>query len=187
MPSRDGRSQTLAFNPSREKDGWRAVVMPHETDHEVLVGASGCATDFRDEFVIASGRPEEYAKKTAAFKFTGPLEDPFSWHHGQWRSLPDLCKARVGGALFVVEGKLYISGGVDEQTSEFCKTFERLDDHLSPPCWTIVPWVEMPRPLHAHTCLSLPTLVGSKGQCPTAANRSRVEMPRVRCPERGVK
>lgn len=147
----------VAFNPAREADGWRVIECPDGSDAQVRAGNSSCATEFQDELIIASGRPTAFARSAAAFRFVGDTSDAI-WHHGTWRQLPDLCHARVGGALVVVEGRLYANGGCDEATGDFRADFERLDEHADPPCWSTVPWLEMPRALHAHDCHALPTL-----------------------------
>lgn len=148
----------VAFNPARESDGWRIVECPDGSDTEVRVGNSSCAAALRDELVIASGRPQAFARTAAAFHFVGSASCPTSWHCGAWRQLPDLCHARVGGSLVVVESRLYATGGVDEGNGEFRKDFERLDECADPPGWNTVQGVEMPRALHAHEVHALPTL-----------------------------
>jgi len=149
---------TLAFNPQREEDGWRKVVLPDGNAEHVQVGTSSCAAEYNDELVVVSGRPSGFARRCAAFRFLAGEPSLDEWHHGRWRQLPDLNCARVGGALVVVEGKLYVTGGVDEETGEFRADAERLDDAAEPPCWKPVPWLHLPRALHGHACLALPTL-----------------------------
>eukprot|EP00746_Dinoflagellata_sp_MGD_P154380 gnl/MRDRNA2_/MRDRNA2_84775_c0_seq1.p1 gnl/MRDRNA2_/MRDRNA2_84775_c0~~gnl/MRDRNA2_/MRDRNA2_84775_c0_seq1.p1 ORF type:complete len:348 (+),score=57.67 gnl/MRDRNA2_/MRDRNA2_84775_c0_seq1:340-1383(+) len=146
----------VAFNPEREDDHWRVVETSEGFAH-IRVGRSSCACSHQGELVVVSGRPAEYAVSAAAFRFTGQVSDE-KWHAGEWRQLPDLNHARVGGALVSVEGRLYAMGGVDEFSGEFFDDVERLDEHLSPPQWTLVPWVSMPRALHAQDCIALPVL-----------------------------
>lgn len=148
---------TMVFNPSREGDGWRVAELPEDNALNVHVGSSGCASTFGNEFVVVSGRPATYARRAAAFRFTGQLTED-TWYQGCWRRPPDIVVARVGGALTEIEGRLYVSGGVDEQTGDFRDDFERLDEHCSPPCWAPVPGLRMPRALHAQRCVALPSL-----------------------------
>jgi len=152
--TRSSQVITVAFNPQCEEDGWRVV----EAHEPIRLGRTSCAATYKGELVVASGRPMPYSRCAAGFKFTQPASSSELWHMGEWRQLPNLNCARVGGALFVVEDKLYISGGVDEETAEFHSDCERLDEHLSPPRWTTLSWFEMPRSLHAHDCIGLPTL-----------------------------
>eukprot|EP00438_Fugacium_kawagutii_P032785 Skav211922 [mRNA] locus=scaffold1086:66158:69083:+ [translate_table: standard] len=62
----------------------------------------------------------------AAFRFHKSASDQL-WYHGAWRQLPELQHARVGGAMAVMGGKLYITGGVCETTGQFQDTAECLD------------------------------------------------------------
>merc|ERR1712150_291100 len=140
--------KTIAYNPA-SSDGWRVV----ESSASVEVGHSSCATEYDGELVVASGRPTRFDKRVAAFRFSGNATDA-EWWLGSWRQLPDLAKARVGGSLCVVHGKLYITGGVDEVSGVFCDDAERLDKD----CWVRVPWFKMPRALHAQETISLPYL-----------------------------
>ncbi|CAE8726963.1 unnamed protein product [Polarella glacialis] len=140
---------TLAYNPT-SRDGWRIV---EAREDSVMVGQSSCAATFEGELVVASGRPTRFAQKAAAFSFsTGP--EAVEWWRGSWRQLPDLEKARVGGSLAVVHGRLYVTGGVDETTGQFQACAERLEGHS----WVRVPWFKMPRALHAHDSYALPYL-----------------------------
>eukprot|EP00927_Polykrikos_kofoidii_P073348 TRINITY_DN6938_c0_g2_i1.p1 TRINITY_DN6938_c0_g2~~TRINITY_DN6938_c0_g2_i1.p1 ORF type:complete len:492 (-),score=51.94 TRINITY_DN6938_c0_g2_i1:77-1489(-) len=147
-------SMTVAMNPAREADGWRVVQC--SSGDTIQMGSSSCAAVHHGELVVASGRPQRFDRKVAAFRFTS--DDPETWHHGEWRQLPDLNDARVGGALVVIAGKLFITGGVDEVRGVFRDTAECLDEQASPPCWRIVPSFKMPRALHAHDCAALPIL-----------------------------
>eukprot|EP00927_Polykrikos_kofoidii_P073347 TRINITY_DN6938_c0_g1_i1.p1 TRINITY_DN6938_c0_g1~~TRINITY_DN6938_c0_g1_i1.p1 ORF type:complete len:457 (-),score=49.37 TRINITY_DN6938_c0_g1_i1:1-1371(-) len=145
-------SMTVAMNPAREADGWRVVQCGHTPE----MGSSRSAAVHHGELVVASGQPERLNRKVAAFRFTSI--DPKTWHHGQWRLLPDLNDARVGGALVVIAGKLFITGGGDDMRCSFRDTAEYLDEQASPPCWRIVPSFKMPRAIHAHDCAALPIL-----------------------------
>lgn len=142
------KGTTIAYNPAT-KDGWRIVQAPLSVD----VGHSSCATEYEGELVVASGRPVAYARSAAAFRFSTDAKDA-EWWVGSWRQLPDLDKARVGGSLAVVHGRLYITGGVDETSGDFCRDAERLDGEQ----WVAVPWFKMPRALHAHDTYALPYL-----------------------------
>ncbi|CAK0832630.1 unnamed protein product, partial [Prorocentrum cordatum] len=124
---------TLAYNPSTD-DGWRRV----EAEGSVAVGHSSCACAYEGELLVASGRPERFSRSVAAFSFTKPACDK-DWWCGRWRQLPDLNKARVGGAMAVVHGRLYITGGVDEDTGVFCDCAERLEKDR----WAPVPWFRL--------------------------------------------
>mmetsp|Transcript_112027 Transcript_112027/g.317209 ORF Transcript_112027/g.317209 Transcript_112027/m.317209 type:complete len:408 (+) Transcript_112027:41-1264(+) len=139
---------TIAYNPSAG-DGWRVV----EADCEVRIGESSVACTYRDELVVASGRPPLYGRCAAAFSFRAPASDP-DWWRGSWRQLPDLNAVRVGASMAVVQGRLYITGGVDETTGQFSGDAERLEGDA----WARVPWFEMPRALHAHDTFPLPYL-----------------------------
>eukprot|EP00913_Durusdinium_trenchii_P005445 g5075.t1 len=144
-----------AYNPTLPEDGWRAVVAPLG---DVEVGASSCCVALGDELIVASGRPPALARKVAGFRFAKPPTDPL-WFHGSWRQLPDLDKARVGGAMAVVDDYLYITGGVDETTGEFHNTAERLAARpRDVEDWQSVPWFQMPRALHAHNAFAMPYL-----------------------------
>ncbi|CAL1155892.1 unnamed protein product [Cladocopium goreaui] len=114
---------TLAYNPSMPEDGWRAVVADSA---DVKVGGSSCCTSWGCELIVASGRPTPFARQVAAFRFHKSASDPL-WYHGAWRQLPELQYARVGGAMAVMDGLLYITGGVCESTGQFQDTAERLD------------------------------------------------------------
>eukprot|EP00747_Dinoflagellata_sp_TGD_P095961 gnl/TRDRNA2_/TRDRNA2_166673_c0_seq2.p1 gnl/TRDRNA2_/TRDRNA2_166673_c0~~gnl/TRDRNA2_/TRDRNA2_166673_c0_seq2.p1 ORF type:complete len:346 (+),score=37.76 gnl/TRDRNA2_/TRDRNA2_166673_c0_seq2:435-1472(+) len=151
---------TIAFNSARPSDGWRLVEFADPALVETIrAGTSSCACSYQGELIVASGRPEAFARSVAAFRFVTESEsDEANWHCGEWRQLPDLNHARVGGALLSVEGRLYVMGGVDEETGEFRNDAERFDNHLSPPRWTPVPWFKMPRALHAQQCVALPWL-----------------------------
>mmetsp|Transcript_80694 Transcript_80694/g.251620 ORF Transcript_80694/g.251620 Transcript_80694/m.251620 type:complete len:522 (-) Transcript_80694:76-1641(-) len=150
---------TLAFNPDREEDGWRKVaLLPAEGGRPIHVGTSSCAATYNDQLVVASGRPSIYARSCAAFRFEQRGTSEEGWHYGRWRQLPDLNFARVGGALVAVSGKLYITGGVNEESGSFRDDVECLDEDSQPPCWKPVPWFSMPRALHAHDVMALPTL-----------------------------
>lgn len=140
---------TIAYNPDSQ-DGWRIVEAPL-----VEVGHSSCCTDFNGELIVASGRPTRYARSVAAFQFSTRATEA-EWWKGSWRQLPDLNKARVGGSMCAVNGKLYITGGVDETSGDFCDDAERLKDEGGE--WTLVPWFKMPRALHAQETFALPHL-----------------------------
>lgn len=144
---------TIAFNPASEH-GWRAV---HASTESIRVGRSSCATTYNGELVVASGRPVPFAKSVAAFSFSSSADDPY-WFRGSWRQLPDLSVSRVGASIAVVYGRLYITGGVDEETGEFYKDAERLDGDE----WVRVSWFEMPRALHAHDNFALPYLLKNR-------------------------
>lgn len=139
---------TIAYNPATS-DGWRVV----GAEASVEVGHSSCAAEYEGELVVASGRPRRYARSAAAFGFSAQPADA-EWWRGSWRQLPSLAKARVGGSLAVVYGKLYITGGVDERSGEFRNDAERLDQDQ----WVSVPWFQMPRALHAHETHAMPYL-----------------------------
>lgn len=141
---------TLAYNPSMPEDGWRAVVADSA---DVKVGGSSCCTSWGCELIVASGRPTPFARQVAAFRFHKSASDPL-WYHGAWRQLPELQYARVGGAMAVMDGLLYITGGVCESTGQFQDTAERLDSDGQE--WRSVPWFKMPRALHAHDAFALP-------------------------------
>ncbi|CAE7281035.1 unnamed protein product [Symbiodinium natans] len=141
---------TIAYNPKLPEDGWRAVEAP--TSH-VKVGASSCACAFQGELIVASGRPRCFSKRVAGFRFSADASQPL-WWHGTWRQLPNLHCGRVGGAMAVVYNRLYITGGVDEDTGEFYDTAERLAEES----WECVPWFQMPRALHAHEAHAMPYL-----------------------------
>ncbi|CAE7233112.1 unnamed protein product [Symbiodinium necroappetens] len=143
-------SVTIAYNPRVPEDGWRAVEAPNS---HVKVGASSCACAFRGELIVASGRPRCFSKCVAGFRFSADASQPL-WWHGTWRQLPKLQSARVGGALVEVYDRLYITGGVDEETGEFYDTAERLAEES----WDCVSWFQMPRALHAHEAHALPYL-----------------------------
>eukprot|EP00439_Symbiodinium_sp_Y106_P026433 s1163_g3.t1 len=146
----EGRVVALAYNPRVPEDGWRAVEAPNS---HVKVGASSCACAFRGELIVASGRPRCFSKCVAGFRFSADASQPL-WWHGTWRQLPKLQSARVGGALVEVYDRLYITGGVDEETGEFYDTAERLAEES----WDCVSWFQMPRALHAHEAHALPHL-----------------------------
>lgn len=141
---------TIAYNPT-SNDGWRKVDVC--SNDEVIIGRSSCCEEYNGELVVASGRPLSCARVSAAFRFSSePADD--HWWTGSWRQLPTLAKARVGGSLSVVSGRLYITGGVDEDSGVFCDDAELLDGER----WVSVPWFRMPRALHAHETFSLPHL-----------------------------
>eukprot|EP00929_Paragymnodinium_shiwhaense_P000261 TRINITY_DN100500_c0_g1_i1.p1 TRINITY_DN100500_c0_g1~~TRINITY_DN100500_c0_g1_i1.p1 ORF type:complete len:529 (-),score=66.56 TRINITY_DN100500_c0_g1_i1:116-1645(-) len=153
--------ELIAFNPSRPADGWRKVLLPLQTSRNPeeqftrYLGKTSCAASYNSELVIASGRPGEVVgRKAVAFSFEADASDAEHWHCGRGRCLPDLHCQRVGGALAVVEGKLYMTGGVNESTHEFYDSAERLDEDG----WTLVPWFTMPRALHAQAFVALPVL-----------------------------
>lgn len=146
-----GPQSTIAFNPSQPGDGWRHV----ECQDAVQVGRSSCSCSFRGELVVASGRPEAFSRAVAAFRFDEPVTSKH-WWRGAWRQLPSLNDARVGASMAVVHGWLYITGGVDEETSSFCDDAERLA--AVDGAWEKVSWFRMPRALHAHDVFPLPFL-----------------------------
>eukprot|EP00931_Biecheleriopsis_adriatica_P081422 TRINITY_DN54754_c0_g1_i1.p1 TRINITY_DN54754_c0_g1~~TRINITY_DN54754_c0_g1_i1.p1 ORF type:complete len:311 (-),score=58.42 TRINITY_DN54754_c0_g1_i1:48-872(-) len=141
---------TIAYNPL-SADGWRRVETPKESS--VRVGHSSCSATYEGELIVASGRPHRFGKSVAAFRFSKDASAS-DWWQGSWRQLPDLQASRVGGAMAVVHGRLYITGGVDESTGVFCSDAERLDGES----WVRVPWFKMPRALHAHDSYALPYL-----------------------------
>jgi len=146
-----GPNCTIVYNPSQPCDGWRQV----KNQDAVQVGRSSCSCSFHNELVVASGRPDAFSRAVAAFRFDEPATSK-QWWHGTWRQLPSLNDARVGASMAVVHGWLYITGGVDEETSDFCNDAERLSAASS--AWEKVPWFQMPRALHAHDMFALPFL-----------------------------
>lgn len=148
------RDVTIAYNPATQ-DGWRIV----QARSTVEVGESSCAAEYNGELVVVSGRPDFYDRKAAAFRFSTNSADS-EWWTGSWRQLPSISKARVGGSLAVVFGRLYVTGGVDEKSGSFWDDAELFDGEQ----WIEVPWFKMPRALHAHETHSLPYLCKQAGR-----------------------
>jgi len=157
-------ADVLAYNPL---DGWRKVCkLPEKHDNP-------CCICYNGELICASGRPVSKGKSCIALSFENSRLAE-NWWKGSWRDLPKLVLNRVGGSLATVHGKLYITGGFQEdEVRDFTDTAERLDADE----WAIVRGFKLPRKIHAHENFTLPHLHHEEGSGKIESRRANRQRP----------
>lgn len=135
--------------------------------------------------LLSSGGPSYPVLFRSAFAFSfDETRAHGDWHVGSWRRMPDMHEERVGGALTVLNGRLYATGGLSESSSKFLDSIEcwsgnlmdlradcpreGVDQVLEQESGERVvkgadrPWklcrMVMPSALHAHHAVSLPCI-----------------------------